>query len=430
MKDLLFKYTEVIPILFLLYFRSIFSYPFLGFYLAFLLVFLTIKLHICKGIQNRPEPILSFSLMLMEISLVFLKYSLDYLGILYPALIISMLLFILISIFLCKYNLTFICSLVLRYGGFVTLFVGLGLSIISSRRHDCIEIFKISNELLLMNLIVNLGKPKYRSINKISNIFLKAMIIFSPIIPILALLLINHELGTIMVVIITDIFSLLLFSVIKKRKALLISLIISIASIIGIWIIFYRSPSKQVLLKTTLNNLTGHDFSNQLNRIFIRYKASDQLKLTNDIAFGFLFDESKSKTEILIDMFTRFFSPTEYREIVSNETDSFTSSADYAFSLLTYTNPIFSISLAVSSAVVYSNALIHSYLKKHSTYVIPLSLLVTHLIHIGGGLLVFPFTGIPLPLLSYGKSSLGCTVFVLVLFSFSENNNSNIANFE
>ena len=424
LKKLMFRYSEVIPLFFLLSCRQVLPSTFFTYYLTFLAIIFLIKLHICNN-QYLPEPILATALMLTETSMIFIRYSFEAMDSVYKFLLLSMMLIMLISIsYISKYvgNRVSSISDIQLYIISIILTIGGGISIsFTSRRHDGIEIFKDLNIFLFMITLLHISKGKQRRTrNTIISILGFMLVLFLPVSPLIIMLFFCKELGTIMVMILTDLIALLIYSIVKHEwKLLLIAILIIICLITG-WIILYCSPAKQMILKTALQNITGHDFSQQLNRIFIRYAKTDQIQLTNDICFSLLYDESKSKVDILIDMITRFFTAPNYREIVSHETNAFSSSADYAFSVMSYTTPFFSFFIVTISIVTLVVATIKSVIKKHVTFVIPLTLLITSFVHICGNLLVFPFTGIPLPFISYAKSSLVCTVFVVLFYAYAE----------
>ncbi|MCR4889966.1 MAG: hypothetical protein K5979_12425 [Ruminococcus sp.] len=436
-RKLFYEYIEAIPAFLLLTMRAVLPKTFTVGYLVFLGVCWFIKNRWLNSKTNSyrmsiPDSILGLALMLSETSVVFLEYSLGKLSTIYFILLIVIILSLLISFRLMLYTEkhdSLAIKVIIKWAGFAALLIGFGTGLIKSIRHDSIEVFRVSDILLMIFCAIHYFNHNNYSTWKRA---MKALIylVVLPSLPIFGLILLSHELGTVMVLALTYLFFLLIMGIATHKWAISGSVVFILVLLVAVWINLYNNPSRQVLIEAFLENITGHNFTQQLNRIFIRYADFEQITLTNDIAFGKLLYDNRGKTAIIADMVLRFMSAPEYREIVPFEDNHYTSSADFCFSVFTYTNPIFSIVIFSLSMIIYLKSIVNSIAKECTTFIIPLSIFIIQFVHIAGNMLVFPFTGIPTPYLSYGKTAVLANAFLAILYVVVEKNNSNDVKFK
>lgn len=424
----LYKYSEVVAIMLLIYFIRVIPLSFVVIYGAFLIAVCITKNYFLAINGDKPSSgslLLPLCQMLTEVMTVFITYNLGTLSLTRYAMIAAV-----ITAFSIMYTASasgrdFNFNIEPRHffiAGSVLLIAGFVISLRRTTAHQSIEIFRTANFFFVM-------AGTLYAVNKDSKyIFYTIMCAAAAIVPLFLILLRCHEIGTIMYVVLSDFLFLLILSIILRNWFSVGLILLISAGIFLAWLYLYNTPSAQELLNAALNDWLGHDFSDQMSRLFIRYRSSDQLAYLNQIVFGSVQGESLNKTEVVLSWAPKLFAPMSYTEIVSWEDNAFTSAADYACSTMFFTNPIFSAVLFIGTIAVYVREIIHSV--KRVTFLIPLGLLVCSLTHILGNLLLFPFTGVPLPFLSYGWSSLITNTIIVIFFTYVEEFNPSDVEYE
>lgn len=419
----IFQYNEVISILMLCScYKQLPTILAISFLIFFLILF-TLKQIVEYKQKNKYEDkniLIPAPMLMTEISAIFITYS-------YGKIVWYYYLFFIISItilFLFYYfpsgfqekiekifynlenkeTLMFILSFFLIFTGCILPF----LPFISDG-HISIEFFKFSNILVMISfgIIIN-----YRSKKKKS--FIIALIIWLSTFT--SMIFVAKELGSCMVMIISDI--IFLFILFIEKKNILYAALIIIITIFFIKIYMYIHDNKQETIELLVNQ--SKNYKLQIKRIFFMYSKNNQIIVVNNIAF----DDIKNIDKATIAKWLlKFFKFPEYREIVPHENDSFTSSADYLFSIFFYANPIAIILISSFFAITLIVSIVKNFDKVYS--IVPIFLLVQFSIHILGNTLQFPYTGITYPFLSYGPLSLiECTSSVILLIILKQSKRS------
>lgn len=401
----IFHWSEIINLGILCLFYNVIDHTFFYIYALILLSVGTLK--IFAGVKNisffsdiesgmkKNSLIMNYSVFLAEFSLIFLKYT--KINVTITVVLTAVLIFAMYAyLFVIRSDKDIILLLLVL--SVIALMVMIPLNVFSEKK----LFFNIATELIKLSFVMGLiFLFRFRESYLIGLVILGAACI---------LLLINRELGSGFVLLFGyDIFCLSS----KEKKVRKTALIITVITVF-MWLAVFLTPLYDVFY-----NMVTHIFSwNQdicdqihtaMQRMFFHYSATDQLPLVHSLING----------RNIITKLTCTFSPSEFTEIIKYETGSTTSSADYCYDLiLFYLGPITGILLAVSSFIVYLNGTVRSFHNKYS--IIPIVLFSQTFIHVFGNIMIFPFTGIPYPFLSFGNANLIINFIMVVIFSEAE----------
>ncbi|MBQ9695119.1 MAG: hypothetical protein IJV58_01680 [Oscillospiraceae bacterium] len=199
-----------------------------------------------------------------------------------------------------------------------------------------------------------------------------------------AMLLLVGETGTAMVLILTAAALLLLHgSMLTKYLTCLTG-----ATSFAAWVFVYLNDG---MYQRLWRLSADASWRRMLQRLFFDYQNTDQLVLLRRLADRGLRD----RLFLLI-------APAEPVQIVTNSTSTYTAVSDFCYSLMQFSMGFYPMILVAAAIILYAAAVNHH---RHSRLaVIPLLLLFQTVIHVFGNKMLFPFSGIPLPFLSYADS--------------------------
>ena len=224
------------------------------------------------------------------------------------------------------------------------------------------------------------------------------------------LLVLNGESGSCFILMLGyDIFC---FSSGEKKVIKTAGIITSL--VIIAWLIIFSTPLYDIIYDMITKILGKHEsicdsLHNSMKRVFFHYSSTDQLPLLHSLI----------NNQNIINKLTCTFSPAVFTEIVKYETGSTTSSADYCFSLILYfLGPISGFIIAFSSLTAYSLSIRKNFSGRYR--IIPLILYSQTLIHVFGNMMIFPFTGIPYPFLSFGNANLIINFAMIFILTHAE----------
>ena len=394
----LFHWSEYINLGILFLFYDVIDHTFLYIYGAVLFAVGTLK--IVARIKETPFfieiedrlndcSLISFVVFLSEFSLIFLTYTQVSVKLPFIITFAGMVLGTLLLLYVENIKISFVKLMLI-----ITLIATLGSLILHK--------FNISTELIKLSFILSLIFLFDHRESYIGGLIL--------LLASCALLILNHESGSCFILLLGyDVFCFTS----DNKKVQKIALIITLA-VIAVWAIVFFTPLYDLieeLIDTAFSNrpLIRSSLHNIMNRIFFHYSTTDQLSLLHSLING----------RSMITKLTCTFSPSPFTEIVKFETGESTSSADYFFSLiLFFLGPIAGIILSGLSVLFYSNSIRKSIESEYR--IIPIILLSQTMIHIGGNMMLLPFTGIPYPFLSHGSSNLVISFLLIFLLTYYE----------
>lgn len=394
-----FYYGELVNIAAALYFVRVVNKAFCIVYIAMLLFLLFLKNILFRSHDNYADrtSLLGISLLLMEYSLLFLTYA-DQSVI--KEIVVMLIACAMIWMVLKDHDFIHIKSIV-----FIALFL---LALAFKKTTWSIELIKLL--FVWSSLYLLDGR--------------RVLWIFVPLaVCSLMLIFLASEYGTVMVLA----FTAVLMCMLSRDRVAVITGVVICAAVLGIWLVIYNSTTAYQWVSSLVDN----DHHVTLQRLFFVYKEDDQLVMINkmivsrnDLSGVFSPGSGMSLKRRCLDIgryvLSTMISPPTYTELVSSASSS-TATADYMYSLMCYASPVYSfIMMAVFILALFRsiNRNINSELK-----IIPLILLGQSMIHIFSNLMLFPYTGIPMPFLSHGPASLTLNVGMLYILSKCEINN-------
>ena len=199
-----------------------------------------------------------------------------------------------------------------------------------------------------------------------------------------AMLLLVGETGTAMVLILTAGALLLLHGSMLTKYLTCLAGLASFAA----WAFVYLEGG---IYQSLWRLSADASWRRMLQRLFFDYQNTDQLVLLRRLA-----DRGMRDRLFLL------IAPAEPVQIVTNSTSTYTAVSDFCYSLMQFSMGFYPMILVAAAIILYAAAVNHH---RHSRLVvIPLLLLFQTVIHVFGNKMLFPFSGIPLPFLSYADS--------------------------
>lgn len=394
----IFYYGELVNIAAALYFGRVVNRVFNFIYIAFLLLLLVLK-----NTMLRPQEkyayktsLVGISLMLIEFSLLFLTYT---------------------GLFVLKETVIMLTACIMFY---------MILKHHNFRHYHYLAIAGLF--LLALTISIKIRKNTWtieliRLLFVWSSIYLLDgrrtlwILIPSAVCSILMFYL-AEELGTVMVLTLTS----LLMCILSRDKASRIIGVVLCAVLLGVWLVIYSSGTAY----QWVISLVGSERRVTMQRLFFNYKQDDQLVMINKIIVGrndlsgvFSPGSGMSFKRRCLDIgryiLSTMISPPAYTELLSAVSSSTTSAEDYMYSLMCYFCPLYCFIMTIMFIIALFRSLNRN--SNSNLKIIPLILLWQSIIHILSNLMLFPFTGIPMPFLSHGPTSLALNFGMVCILS-------------
>ena len=398
----IFCYGELVNIAAALYFGRVVSRTFFVVYIAMLLLLLVLKNTMLRPQEKYADKtsLVGMSLIVMEFSILFLVYTkqsvLKETAVMLTACVVIYMIFKDHDFGHCRFWLVS-----------VLFIAALAVSVKLRKNTWTIELTKL---LFVWSSLLLLDSRR-------------VLLIFLPLAVCSGMMMIfAKEFGTVMVLSLAAV----LMCILSKDRAAVITGIVLCAAGLGIWLLIYDSD----IVFSRVSDLAGSDHRVSLQRLFFKYEDDDQLVLINKMitdrndlsaVFSPCSDISLKRRGLELGRYilSVMISPPAYTELVSAASSS-TAAADYMYSIMCYVSPVYSFiitSMFIHALFRSVNRNIGSELK-----LIPLILLAQSMVHILSNLMLFPYTGIPMPFLSHGPASLAVNVCMLCMLSNRENN--------
>lgn len=214
------------------------------------------------------------------------------------------------------------------------------------------------------------------------------------------LLLVVRETGTIMVLVISALFYLLMTGDRKLRYVLLAGTGATGAAWVGVW--FYDPLFRKVYALSD-----SETFHRCVQRVWLNFTPDDQISMISQLSRRPL-----RETVLLL------AAPAERADILLYDTAHYSVLSDYVYDLATFSSGFYAVLFAVILVVSYAWCIYRHRMDKLS--IIPIMLMVQSSVHIMGNLMCAPFTGLPMPFISFANFQLIVSFGMLILMTNAE----------